>query len=239
MKPFHFLLILSVLPTLVVSCSQPQQHQPSKVELLRAEKNRQDSIEYAQAQQTVRYSDSVLQTLLPQAAEQLKLFRYEKDSAFEDHGHYVHRLLVTNNNTSRNFLQAYVSDDRKTTVQCYYYGTNVQHQSHIRLSVGDAYIEKEGSNHAFEVEGWHEILTVESQDAIDILQFVNANESQRIRVTSVGNNNVQYYLNQSEKQALTDTYQLAVLMKDIDQLEKGIQFANLQIQKYQKHHEIQ
>lgn len=218
-----------------MSCTQ----KPSKVEQLRLQKQHQDSIEYCQAQQTLRYSDSILQTLLPQADEQLRLFRYEKNESFEDYGHYVHRLLTTGNNTSRNFLQAYVSDNRKTTIQSFYYGAKRQNQLHIRLSVDDLYIEKEGSNHAFEAEGWHEILTVESQDAIDILQFVASHTGQRIRVTMDGKNNVQYYLNEQEKQALTDTYQLAVLMNDIDQLERAIRVSSLQIRKFQKHHDLQ
>lgn len=226
---------------LVLMCASSASctHKPSKVEILRMEKQRQDSIEYCQAQQTLHYSDSVLQTLLPQSDEQLRLFRYEKNEQFEDHGHYVHRLLTTGSNTSRNFLQAYVSDNRKTTIQCFYYGPRRQNQTHVRLSVGDFYVEKEGSDHAFEAEGWHEILTVESQDAIDLLQFIASHTDDRIRVTMDGTTCVQYYLNQQEKQALTDTYQLAVLMNDIDQLERAIRIANLQIQKYQKHHDLQ
>lgn len=234
MQKFAFYTLFIACATLL-SCT----HKPSKVELLRLEKQHQDSVEYCQAQQTLRYSDSILQTLLPQSDEQLKLFRYEKNENFEDYGHYVHRLLATGSNTSRNFLQAYVSDNRKTTIQCFYYGAQPQNQLHVRLSVGDLYIEKEGSNHAFEAEGWHEILTVESQDAIDILYFVSSHAQERIRVTMDGKNCVQYYLNQQEKQALTDTYQLAVLMNDIDQLERAIRVASLQIQKFQKHHDLQ
>lgn len=214
-------------------------HKPSKVEILRMEKQRQDSIEYCQAQQTLHYSDSVLQVLLPQSDEQLRVFRYEKNEDFEDYGHYVHRLLVTNSNVARNFLQAYVSDNRKTTIQCFYYGVKQQNQLHVRVSVGDLYIEKEGSNHAFESEGWHEILTIESQDAIEILQFIASHTDDRIRVTMDGKNCVQYFLNTQEKQALADTYQLAVLMNDIDQLERAIRMASLQIQKYQKRHDLQ
>jgi len=207
---------------------------PSKVDVMRQEKAQKDSVKYTQAQQNLRYSDSLLQVLLPQVDPLLKKFVYQKNDKAEDCGHYVHRLLQTTSNTSRNFLQAYVDDNRATSVQAYYYGAKRHHQSKIRLKAGEDYVEKEGSNHSFEVEGWHEILTVDGEGAIQLLAFVANHVDERIRVKSVGDQSVEYVLNSQEKQALSDTYHLAVLMRDIDALERAIHVSDLQIQKYEK-----
>jgi hypothetical protein len=43
-----------------------------------------------------------------------------------------------------------------------------------------------------------------------------------------------YYLNDKEKEALSDTYQLGFLMKDINQLERMQRTANTQINRYNK-----
>jgi len=230
MPKIVFYLLLGLVSWGSSACSG----RPSKVDLMRAEKAQRDSIAYCQAKQNLHYSDSLLQLLLPQTDPLLRSFVYSKNEKAEDHGHYVHRSLQTTSNTTRNFLQAYVSDNRIASVQSYYYGSRQQHQRALRLTIGEDYINKEGSNHAFNVEGWHEILTIEGDDAIQLLSFIANHTDDRIRVSSIGDQQVVYYLTSSEKQALADTYRLSVLMRDIDALERAIHVASLQIQKYEK-----
>jgi len=209
-------------------------NKPSKVELMRQQKAQKDSITYANAQQNMYYSDSLLQVLLPQADQLMKLFVYDKDEKAEDHGHYVHRLLQTTRNTERNFLQAYIADNRQVSIQSYYYGSKKHNQRSLRISVGEDYVEKEGHNHAFNVEGWYELLTIEGEDALQLLAFITNHQQERIKVLSRGNQEVVYILTPTEKQALVETYQLASLMRNVDALERAIHVANLQIQKYEK-----
>jgi len=95
-------------------------------------------------------------------------------------------------------------------------------------------VEKEGSNHAFQLEGWHEILTIDGEHAIQLLSFISNHMEDRIYVQCMGEQTVAYVLSASEKKALNDTYQLAVLMRDVDALERAIHVADLQIQKYEK-----
>ena len=93
-----------------------------------------DSITYLEAQSTLAYADSMLPPLLEQSDKLLKQFKYEKDAQYEDKGRYVHRLLHTSSNTARNFLQAYVRDDRQTIVKSYYYGSHQVNQQQVTLS---------------------------------------------------------------------------------------------------------
>ena len=209
---------------------------PREVEQRRAAKALQDSITYLEAKHTLAYSDSLLQTLLPQADELLPLFRYEKNEQYEDHGRYVHRLLATTSNTSRNFLQAYVRDDRSTIVKSYYYGTAPVAQSSITLSANDEESRYTGSNHSFNAEGWHEIMTFEDATALQLLNFVSTHQNARIRVRGEGDKPAKawvYYLTDKEKNALSQTYQLGFLMKDIRQLEQNIKVATAQINRYE------
>lgn len=216
----------------LVSCAK----RPSRVEVLRAEKAAKDSTTYAHAVATVAYSDSLLPIRLQQADSLLTFFRYEKNEKAEDHGHYVHKMLVTGANTSRNFLQAYVSDNRRLSVQSYYYGSGAHDQYGVRIADGDLYVEVEGSNYAFDVEGRHEILTVTDDDALRLLAFVAERETARLKVTSLGKRTVQYILSDKEKRALADTYALALVMRDIDHLERAIHTARMQMDKYEKKH---
>jgi len=211
---------------------------PKQVEQRRQAKALKDTIVYLQSQQTLRYSDSILQPLLPEADKLLKQFRYEKREGYEDHGQYVYRNLQTGWNTNRCFLQAYVSDDRKTLVKSYYYGSKPIHQISVAMQAGEQEIELQGQNHAFEVEGWHEILTLENEQALEILNFVSSHMGERIRVTAQGEkpaSKAVYYLSDSEKQALDQTYRLGLLMRDIDELERQISLASKRIEHFESH----
>ena len=210
---------------------------PREVAQRRVAKALGDSITYLEAQRTLAYADSMLPPLLEQSDKVLKQFKYEKDEQYEDKGRYVHRLLNTGSNTARNFLQAYVRDDRQTIVKSYYYGSHQVNQQYVTLSAQGEELRFSGSNHAFEVEGWHEIMTLEDESALQLLNFISAHHSDRVRVHGAGikpTHTWVYYLNDKEKEALSATYQLGFLMKDILRLEQMGNTARNQIAHYER-----
>ncbi len=210
---------------------------PKEVPQRRLAKALQDSIIYLESQTNIAYTDSLLPPLFAKADSIMKFFRYEKNEKYEDHGQYIHRLLATTSNTSRNFLQAYVRDDRKTIVKSYYYGPSPVQQRAIKLSSDGEELSFAGSNHSFEAEGWHEIMSFEDDEALQLLNFISAHMKSRVRVGGEGNSPTKtwvYYLNDKEKQALSDTYQLGWLMKDIKRLEEIQQTARRQIERYER-----
>ena len=210
---------------------------PREVAQRRVAKALNDSITYLEAQSTLAYADSMLPPLLEQSDKLLKQFKYEKNDKYEDKGRYVHRLLNTGGNTSRNFLQAYVRDDRQTIVKSYYYGSYKVNQQQVTLSAQGEEMRFAGSNHAFEADGWHEIMTLEDESALQLLNFVSAHYSDRVRVHGAGEKPTHtwvYYLNDKEKEALSQTYQLGFLMKDILRLEQMGNTARNQIAYYER-----
>lgn len=215
---------------------------PKEVAQRRLAKALEDSIVYLEAQATLQYADTMLPPLLEQADKLLKQFRYEKNDNYEDYGRYVHRLLNTGSNTSRNFLQAYVRDDRQTIVKSYYFGSRNVGQTAIILSAAGEEARFSGSNHAFEMEGWHEVMTMEDESALRLLNFISSHMSDRLRVGGEGskpNNTWVYYLNDKEKEALSQTYQFGWLMKDIRRLEQMSNVANAQIARFQRKNSAQ
>jgi len=231
MKHAIFVAVLLVLWVLsFAACT----HRPSKVEQMRQEKAEKDSLEHVQALRTIGYSDSLLALLAPQADSLLKFFRYDKNENYEDHGTYVHRLLQTTRNDHRCYMQAYVTDDGHLVLQSFYYGAKPIEQQFLRLDADDVYQEAEGTNHRFEVEGWHEVMSIPEEDAIRLLSFVSSHMDARIRVIAKGKQQACYYLQPNEKDALATTYQLALVVRDIATLERAVHVATLQEQKYQE-----
>jgi hypothetical protein len=209
---------------------------PRLVTQRRIAKNIADSITYLEAQATLAYTDTLLPPLLLQADELLKHFKYEKNNSYEDAGRYVHKLLITNNNTDRNFIQAYVRDDRQTIVKSYYFGPSQVNQNSVILKANEEEQKFSGNNHHFLSEGHHEIMTLENEQALAFLNFVSTHHSHRIAVEGKGQNNKSwvYYLNTQEKDALSKTYQLGWVMKDIKHIEQLQKTANAQIMYYQQ-----
>ena len=208
---------------------------PKQVAQRRQAQVLEDSVSYLEAQRTLAYVDTLLPPLLEQSDKLIKQFKYEKNDKYESYGKYVHRLLATGSNTSRNFLQAYVRDDRQTIVKSYYYGETQMNQQSITLSAAGENSTQRGRNHHFQDGAHHEIMTMENEAALALLNFISTHQAERVRVEGNGDKptrNWVYYLDDKEKEALSATYQLGWLMKDINQLEQMQRVANAQVARY-------
>jgi hypothetical protein len=209
---------------------------PRLITQRRIAKNLSDSITYLEAQTTIAYTDTLLPPLLEQADQLLKYFTYEKNDGYEDAGRYVHKLLITNSNTNRNFIQAYVTDTRQTIVKSYYFGSSQVNQNTVILRSEQEEQTFTGSNHHFQADSHHEIMSLEDDQALAFLNFISSHLTSRIAVEGKGtkSNAWIYYLNDKEKDALSKTYQLGWVMKDIKHIEQLQQTANRQILHYQQ-----
>lgn len=227
----HIILLCFTIGVMFVGCGK----RPSKVALLREQKFVQDSLALLAQQQSLAYYQTTLDSLLPLAQALLnRNFRYEKNEAYEDHGHYVHQLLRTTANSDRNYVQTYVSDDYRISVKVYTLGSRPLYPSEVAFSVGEQYNIFTGSSHSFEQEQWHDILTLTDTNAISALHFIDLYRSEPITIRLQGKKSKRSFrLSERDKQALLDTYQLGCLMQDIHNLEKYIQRTNKEIEKYE------
>jgi len=227
MKNFAIVLILSAA---MFSACGP--HKPTVAEL-RREKRMQDSINLLMQEQSLAYADSVLQVIMPTADSLLALFEYMKNEKYEDNGYYIHKQLKTSGLGQRIYLQAFVTGNLKTVVRSMYFGSKIEHTA-ITLSADSVSSRFNGEPHYYEAEGTHEMVTLESSDAVDLLQFVNAYAGSRIKVTLSGKRSYAYFLKEKDINALLETLRLQVVMSDIRQLEDRQRQASLQIEKYKR-----
>ena len=80
-------------------------------------------------------------------------------------------------------------------------------------------------------------MTLEDDLALQLLNFISTHYADRIRVHGAGvkpTHTWVYYLNDKEKEALSATYQLGFLMKDILRLEQMGNTARNQIAHYER-----
>jgi hypothetical protein len=195
---------------------------PRLVAQRRLAKNLSDSITYLEAQKNLAHADTILPPLLQEVDQLLKNFKYEKNNKYEDEGRYIPKNLITDNNSSRNFIQAYVTDQRHTAVKSYYFGSVQANQYCITLKANGEEQTFTGSNHVFNSEGYHEMLSLDEEQALAFLSFVSTHQNAKITVVGKGkkNHSWAYNLSDNEKRSLAKTYQLGCVMKDIKQAEQ-------------------
>lgn len=217
--------------TALVGCTPKK---PSVAEL-RRQKAEQDSLSLIAQQRSLVYYESMRDSLLPVAQTMLKKnFVYEKSDRYEDYGHYVHRLLKTNTNATRCFMQVYATDNYELQVKAYLAGSRPLYPQRLTLSSGEVHTDLSGVSHSFESEGWHETLTLDEESVKKALCFIDGYQNERILATVQGSKgSYKFYLSDRDKQALIDTYALGQVMQDIHQLETQIHQTNIEIEKYE------
>ena len=224
------IVIFSVIFVSLVSCGP---HKPTVAEL-RAEKRVQDSINLVQQERTMAYTDSMLQLQMPVADSLLSRFKYVKNEKYEDHGHYICRDLESSGLGQRIYLQAYVTDNMKTVVRSFYYGSRKLEHETVILSAEEVTNTFSGHCHAYDAEGNHEIMTLNDEDAVNLLKFVATYADSEIKVTLSGKGKYAYNIMEKDKAALVETLRLQTVMSDIKNLEAQHRQASLQVEKYKK-----
>ena len=65
--------------------------------------------------------------------------------------------------------------------------------------------------------------------------FIDINSSSRVRVELRGSRSrAVYYLSQTDKEALMETYRLGMTMRDMVEVERRIKLTSMQVEKYQQ-----
>ena len=199
-----------------------------------------DSITYIESQRTLRYCDSILILKNEEKAKLRKQFRFEQNDNYETEGSYVYYLLRTEGNSDRSFLQAHITESSEVILRSTYCGTFPIEHTYVNLSNDDSSVNSaeivtsDAANHSFSDGGltW-EMITYKNESALNLLNFISANEAKRIKVTLHGKRKYYYTLMQSEKKALTATYHFAIVMRDVAQLEKEIKKATCIIENFE------
>ena len=225
------LIILFLSAACLMACQRV-----SKVEQYKAEKHYRDSISLIDQQRSLRFYQSQLDSLAPQADSLLEFFEYEKQEKYQDKGFYIFRSQQSSKNPNRCYLQSTVRDDGQAVVKCFYYGDYKVDMKRVVLSAGETEMSFAGTVHMFEQHGWHGIITLEDSVADQALRFVDAFRQDRIyvRYTNGEKKGYRFYLSDQEKECMCRAYHLSIVIRDINELEKRIYKTSRQIEMYQK-----
>lgn len=203
-----------------------------------------DTIARRESTRNLTYCDSVLPLKQHQADSIQKNFRFEKDQKYQEVGNFVYKTQQTESNASRTYIKTYVDENADFYLISNYFGGKIEHTS-LRVSVNDLFAHTDTLNisnpayHSFNDGGSHwETLTFKNDADKGVSAFISQNSSARIKITLYGKKSYVYYLADADKKAITETYHLWIVKKDVAKLQKEIKKAKTIIERVKRERTI-
>ncbi|MDO9152148.1 MAG: hypothetical protein Q7U47_00280 [Paludibacter sp.] len=210
---------------------------PKLVEKRRIAAALEDTINRRECSRTILYCDSLHPIKKHEFDSIVKNFRFEKDSAYQQYGNYVHKFQITEQNSKRNYLKCIVNENAGLQLISNYSGTKIGHKW-IEVRNGDVYATTDTTNNSKSHEHYYNIgvdnferVIFENESAVAVVEFIYNNRTSRIKVMLGGKKSLVYFLESIDAKSIADSYHLWIVKKDILQLEKEIQKATHKIQK--------
>ena len=203
-----------------------------------------DTIARRESARNLAYCDSILPIKQHEADSIQKNFRFEKNKKYQDFGNFVYKNQQTESNSSRTYLKTYVDENADFYLISNYCGGNIEHTS-VEVSVKDMFAHtdtiktSDPAYYSFNNQGSHwETLTFKNEADRGVTAFITQNSTARIKVTLYGKRSYIYYLSDADKKAITETYHLWIVKKDVAKLQKEIKKASIIIERIKREKSI-
>ena len=197
----------------------------------------EDTIVRRESSRTLAYCDSILPKKQHESDSIQKNFRFEKDKIYQETGNFIYKTQQTESNTNRIYLKAYVDENANLFLISNYCGGKLEHTT-VEVIANELFahtdtIDTSDPNyHSFTDGGlrW-EVVTFKNEAGRDVASFVAQYVSRQIKVILHGKRNYVYYLADSDKKAITETYHLWIVKKDVVKLQNEIKKASAKIER--------
>jgi len=192
----------------------------------------EDTILRRESSRSLAYCDSILPFKQHEADSIQRNFRFEKDKIYQETGNYIYKTQKTENNATRIYLKAYVDENADFFLISNYCGSKLDHVT-VEAIANDLFAHTDTidtSNpdyHSFTNEGqrW-EVVTFKNDAGKAVAAFISQYFTQQIKVVLHGKKNYSYYLADSDKKAITESYHLWIVKTDVAKLKKEIKKAH-------------
>ena len=199
-----------------------------------------DTIVRRESARTLAYCDSILPIKIHEADSIQQNFRLEKNAVYQEFGNFIYKSQITENNTNRNYLKAYVDENAEFYLVSNYCGAKLEHTSvevvaNELFAITDTIETTNPANHSFTDAGtrW-ESVTFKNDAATRVSTFIVQYQLMPIKVILHGAKSSTYYLSPSDKKAISETYNLWVVKKDVAKLQNEIKKAKIKIERIKK-----
>ena len=183
-------------------------------------------IELKEAERNIAFCDSLLPIKIEEAETLSKGFVFEKEAEYQEIGNYIRKQQTIEQNVERSYVRCGVNEKGEMYLASVYFGSRPIEHTRIKISTGDGlYAETAsipydgGVNYRFKDLGnTTEIVTYKGDNSMDAIKFIYANEKSRIKVEYTGGKPFSIYMADADKKAIIETYNLATVLSDIENL---------------------
>lgn len=197
---------------------------PKEIKILREGLELMRQVEMREAERNIAFCDSLMPVKL-QEVEELKIgFVFEKDSVYEEIGHYIWKQQTVERNVKRCYVRCGVNEKGEIYLASVYFGGRPINHTGIKLSTKDGQLAETtpipydgGLNYHFKDLGnTTEVVTYKAEKGIDAAKFIYDNQKERVKVDYTGGKPYTIIMADADKQAIVKTYNLATVLSDIE-----------------------
>lgn len=195
----------------------------------------EDTITLRESYRTIQYCDTVLPVLKHQLDSMSKNFRFEKDTAFQETGDYVHKLHQTEQNVNRNYIKVKVDENGELKLFSHVKGTKIAHR-HLKILSGDFFAETDTllqtniSEHGYnDGESSFESVIFGGESVAEIVKFIYDHQTLKQKVILTGNREYTYFLTPGDIKAISESYHFWIVKRDVVKLERQLKNSNNKI----------
>ena len=180
---------------------------PKEFKVIREGLTLMRQVEQKEAERNLAFCDSLIPVKQQELEGLKKGFNFEKDSAYNEIGNYVSKQQTIERNIQRCYIRSGVNEKGEMYLASVYFGGKPINHTGIKLSIKD-------------LGNTTEVVTYQGEKCEDAVKFIFANKEKRIKVEYTGGKPYILYIADADKKAIASTYELAVVLSDIEKLTK-------------------
>lgn len=172
----------------------------------------------------IAFCDSMLRESYDQLNRMLSKFDYVRDDRYQEFGEYYPKSYPHQSSLSRNGLRSGVREKGNLFIESVLSGPRLNH-NRVRVTTSDGSfaetgtVTADGLNYRFNTsEQSYEIVRYIGNDENGVAQFIYSYQDQPLTVHFMGNRTVTVNLTDAAKKGIGDSYELSVLLLNIEQL---------------------
>ena len=206
---------------------------PKAFEARRAGIYLMQDIELAEQQKTLAWLDSLLQVRQQELDGFKDRFVLEKDTAYQQIGHYLAPSQVIEKNLHRSYLRFQADERGVMSLTSIYCGARNIHHTAVKVTAPDGtFAQTPVSKDSYETSDLGEQIEKADYKLGEdggVIPFISQHRDQPLSITYLGDRTYSTTMARADRQAAAEVYQLSQLLSSLTQIKKDMDEANRKI----------
>ncbi len=201
---------------------------PKEVEIQKENLQLMRFVDLKEQERNILYCDSMLVVRQLQADSLKPLFIFEKDKEYDEIGKYIDKQQSIERNVQRSYIRSGVNERGEMYLASVYYGSGPIHHTQLKVSKSNgeytetASIPQDGGlNYTFTDLGMTtEVVTYQNGKDSSVISFIYNNKDLPLKAEYIGKKNYSFTIAPGDKKSLAKTFELALVLYDLERLKK-------------------